>query len=63
MITNLSRCFLIGCDKNVEWMLPWFLSNYIRSGTAAKVELILADFGMNESTLKDAAKNGIIAEW
>ena len=52
MNTKLSRCFLIGCDKNVEWMLPWFLSNYIRSGTSSFSDLVLADFGMNELTRK-----------
>ena len=47
------KVFLTGCDKNTEWMLPWFLDNYHKHND---VPIVLADFGMTKSAL-EAVKN------
>jgi len=43
------KAFLTGCDKNTEWMLPWFLDNYYKHNNTP---LVLADFGMTKFTLE-----------
>lgn len=43
------KAFLTGCDKNTEWMLPWFLDNYHQHNN---IPLVLADFGMTKFTLE-----------
>lgn len=35
--------FLTGCDKNTEWQLPWFLSNFKKFSPDP---IMVADFGM-----------------
>jgi hypothetical protein len=40
------RAFLIGCDKNTEWMLEWFLKNY--KFHANETRLIFANFGVSD---------------
>lgn len=47
------KVFLTGCDKNTEWMLPWFLDNYHKHN---EVPIVLADFGMTKFAL-EAVKN------
>ena len=37
--------FLTGCDKNKEWQLPWFISNFRKH---SEDKLILADFGLSQ---------------
>lgn len=39
------KAFLIGCDKETEWMLEWFLRNYKFHGNQTK--LMFADFGVS----------------
>lgn len=47
MKTNKAeKAFLTGCDKNTEWMLPWWLDNYNRHNSG--VDVYLADFGMSK---------------
>ena len=41
----LDTAFLTGCDKNTEWQLPWFISNYLEHNTT---RLLVADFGMSK---------------
>ena len=41
--------FLTGCDSNTEWQLPWFIDNFRRYNSNAKI--ILADFGISKSML------------
>lgn len=36
------QCFITGCDKNTEWMLPWFVEKYHKH---VSVPLVFADFG------------------
>jgi hypothetical protein len=43
MSDKIERCFLTGCDKNTEWMLKWFLKNYIKHN---KTPIVFADFGV-----------------
>ena len=39
------RCFITGCDANTEWMLKWFLKNYIKHNDTP---IIFADFGVTK---------------
>ena len=39
------QVFLTGCDKNTEWMIPWFIKNYKKHN---KTPLIFANFGLSE---------------
>lgn len=49
MATKLfKQIFVTGCDRNTEWMLPWFLRNYAKHN---KTPLIFADFGVSEEAL------------
>lgn len=41
---NYSKLFITGCDKNTEWMLPWFIENFTRHNT---LPLMIFDFGMS----------------
>jgi len=43
-IKSYNKAFLIGCDKNVEWLLPWFIENYKKHNSTP---LIFADFGIS----------------
>lgn len=36
--------FITGCDKNTEWMIPWFLEGF---RTHNKSPILIADFGMS----------------
>ena len=40
------RAFLIGCDKEGEWMVDWWMRNYIRHNN--KTPIIFADFGCSK---------------
>lgn len=40
-----NKVFLTGCDKNTEWMLPWFVENYKKHNDTP---LIFANFGCSE---------------
>lgn len=42
---SFDNVFLTGCDQSMEWMLPWFISNY-RQHT--KIPLVFANFGVSE---------------
>jgi len=44
---TLPRAFVTGCDSNTEWMLPWFLKNYLKHNDTP---IVFADFGVTEST-------------
>lgn len=44
---SYDRCFITGCDEKTEWMLPWFIDNYIKHNDTP---IILADFGMSKDT-------------
>lgn len=41
------RCFITGCDANTEWMLEWFLKNYLKHNDTP---IIFADFGVTTET-------------
>lgn len=40
---KLSKLFITGCDKNTEWMLPWFIDNFKKH---TDIPLMICDFGM-----------------
>ena len=40
---KFSKMFITGCDKNTEWMLPWFVDNYRFWND---LPLMIFDFGM-----------------
>lgn len=42
-----NKVFLTGCDANTEWMLPWFMKNYLQHN---KTPIVFADFGVSEAT-------------
>lgn len=47
MVKNMksySKAFVTGCDESQEWMLPWFVNNYM---THNDVPLVFADFGVS----------------
>lgn len=41
---SYSKLFITGCDKNTEWMLPFFYSNYVQHND---IPLMVFDFGMS----------------
>jgi hypothetical protein len=46
---DLSQCVLTGCDREAEWMLPWFIKNYYRHND---MPLSVINFGMSPSMLE-----------
>jgi len=44
---SYSKCFITGCDDKTEWMLPWFLKNYLKHNDTP---IVLMDFGLTEET-------------
>ena len=45
------KLFMTGCDKNTEWMLPWFLKNYKKHvQMPSSIPLCVMDFGLTEKT-------------
>ena len=60
---NYSKLFITGCDKNTEWMLPWFIKNFTKHNT---LPLMVFDFGMSPevSQMVNAVKvSGQDAGW
>lgn len=51
----INRTFLTGCDKNTEWMLPWFMSNFKKHNP--NENLVIANFGMTQNMLEYIQKN------
>lgn len=45
--TSSDTCFITGCDSNTEWMLPWFLKNYVKHNTTP---IVFCDFGVTQET-------------
>lgn len=43
-VMNFSKLFITGCDKNTEWMLPWFIGNFKKYNASP---LMVFDFGMS----------------
>jgi len=44
------KAFLIGADKNSEWMIDWFLRNYFKHKN--ETPFVFADFGLSERKRK-----------
>lgn len=44
------KAFLIGADKESQWMIKWFLRNYFKHNNETK--FVFADFGLSESMKK-----------
>jgi hypothetical protein len=47
-----SKIFITGCDSNTEWMLDWFVMNYLKHNSN---QLYIMDFGMSERALEKHA--------
>jgi hypothetical protein len=43
-----NRAFITGCDNKTEWMLEWFLKNYLKHNDTP---IIFCDFGVSADTL------------
>jgi hypothetical protein len=52
MIFN--RCFVTGCDKNTEWMLPWFIKNFRQRSDQP---IVFSNFGVSEKGLRFVEKH------
>jgi hypothetical protein len=52
---KFSKLFITGCDKNTEWMLPWFIDNFTKNNDCP---LMIFDFGMSPEVAQrvDAVK-------
>lgn len=51
---SFDKAFLTGCDKNTEWMLPWFLSNYSENNNTP---IVFANFGVSPKMLEYATEH------
>ena len=51
------RAFLIGCDKENEWMLEWFIRNYTKH--QHKTKFVFADFGVSQRIKNFVDGNGL----
>lgn len=49
------KAFLTGCDKNNEWMLDWWLSNY-RKHNSENIPVIFANFGVTPEAREKVAE-------
>jgi len=45
----MRKIFITGCDKNTEWMLPWFIQKFRQH---SELEIFLYDFGMSDEKLE-----------
>ncbi len=50
-----SRGIICGCDRNLEWLLPWFLKNYQLHN---ELPITFFDFGMSIDGIKFCKLNG-----
>lgn len=46
---KLDKAFVTGCDRSNEWMLDWFLDNYLKHNDTP---IIFADFGISEEKVE-----------
>ena len=30
MTWKIDKCFMTGCDSKTEWLLEWFIDNYLK---------------------------------
>ena len=58
MLYSFKKAFVTGCDKNTEWMLPWFLENYRKHNN---LPIVICDFGMTKEG-REKVKNNFIIE-
>lgn len=56
---SFDKCFVTGCDQNTEWMLPWFMKNYLKHNDTP---IVFADFGVSDATRAWAYQIGGFAE-
>lgn len=54
---EFDRGYITGCDKNTEWQLKWFVSNFKKYMPEAK--LSLCNFGMSSEMLEWAGSSGV----
>jgi len=47
-----NNIFITGCDSNTEWMLDWFVMNYLEHNSN---QLYIMDFGMSDRALEKHA--------
>ena len=50
----MHRCFMTGCDKHTQWMLPWFVKHYKQH---IDTPLIVMDFGMTHDMVEWSKQN------
>jgi hypothetical protein len=50
-----SKLFITGCDKQTEWMLPWFVDNFKKHNPDA--DLLIYDFGMEANPYPEMTKS------
>ena len=48
------KAFLIGCDKETNWMISWFLKNYFKHKNETK--FVFADFELQGERMKKVRK-------
>ena len=51
------KAFVTGCDKNHEWILPWFIKNYRLYNSSP---LVFADFGISDMNIIHGTVDAII---
>jgi len=52
-------CIVTGCDRNFEWMLPWWWNNYRKHNN---YRVRFADFGMSGEMRRWSASRGIVID-
>lgn len=55
MTWKIDKCFMTGCDSKTEWLLEWFIDNYLKYNN---IPMIFANFGVSDKMLEFVKNSG-----